>query len=65
MIDIQLILRAKMEGATNHNLPYFKQQIIICNDYNLSQLHDGMGTEQGVGKGIKMVDMNTYVSSAL
>jgi len=54
-----------MEEATNHNLPYFKQQIIICNDYNPSQLHDGMGTEQGMGKGIKMVDVNTYVSSAL
>jgi len=32
---------------------------------NLSQLSNGVRTEQEVGKGIKMVDMNTYVSSAL
>jgi len=30
-----------------------------------SQLSDGMGTEQRVGKGIKMVNANTYVSNVL
>ena len=34
---------------------------------NHNRHNDGIGTEegQGVGKGIKMVDMNIYVSSAL
>jgi len=39
-------------------------RIITCNDYNPSQFSE-MGTEQGVRKGIKMVDANIYVSNAL
>ena len=46
MIDIQLILRAKMERKEIQN---FKQQIqiITCNDHNPSQFNDGKETEQG------------------
>ena len=47
----------KFQAAnTNHN---------PCNDHNPSQLSDRMETEHGVRKGIKMVNANTYISSAL
>jgi len=38
---------------------------MTCNDHNPSQFSDGMETEQGMGKEIKMMKANTYVSNAL
>jgi len=43
-----MILKAKMEWRVIK----FQVQIITCNDP--SQFSDGMGTEQEMGKGIKM-----------
>jgi len=48
-----------MKGATKFQVANTNHNVMTIT----RQLSNGMGTEQRVGKGIKMV--NTYVSSAL